>query len=165
MSYNMYYLGWFNYLTVWHFSDIYCGSACIVFRESTHELVYGNKFNTPLHNLAVWGIVLNKFEVCIYQGCIWRWWIGGWCFVKYSASFFVLLSKYNLIFSRTSLSLNQWHFISHIFEHFSFMPVFTKTSVLRFSVLRSFAGFLWFNTIKAGCMLLYVFRCWRFHMF
>ena len=32
-----------------------------------------------------------------------------------------------------------------------------KTSVVELSIFRSVAGCLWYNDIKAGCMLIYVF--------
>ena len=41
-------LGWFNRLTVWHLSVIYCGFACITFRYSTQDWVPGTRFNSSL---------------------------------------------------------------------------------------------------------------------
>ena len=123
----------------------------------TQDWVHGTRFNTLSHNLMVWGISLTKFKVCIYWGCIWRWWIGGWCFVKKSASLLVPLSQYNISCSSTYFFLNQCHFISHVFECFGFMTKFTKPSVVELSVLRGVTGCLWFNTIQSGCILIEVF--------
>ena len=50
------------------------------------------------------------------------------------------------------LSLNQCHFISHVFERFGFIPEFKKPSVVELYVLRGVDGFLWYNEIKSGCM-------------
>ena len=49
----MYCLERFNHLTVGHSSVIDCGSDRIIFRELIQDLVNGNRFNTPLHNLMV----------------------------------------------------------------------------------------------------------------
>ena len=59
MSYIMCFLWRFKCLNIWHFLVIYCGSACIVFRESTRDLVPRTRFNTlrssnPL-SLMHWG--------------------------------------------------------------------------------------------------------------
>ena len=122
MSYIMSCLGWFNRLTVWHLSFIDRGFSRITFRDLIRDWVPGTRFNTPSYNLMVWGIFLTKSEVCIYRGRIWRWRIGGWCFVKKPASLSFPLSQYNIIFSSNSLSRNQCHFISHVFERFGFIP-------------------------------------------
>ena len=66
---------------------------------------------------------------------------------------FVPLSQYTLSFSSTSLSINQCQFISHVFEHFGFIPNFTNSSVVEFSSLRGVAGCLWSNANKDGCIL------------
>ena len=72
-------------------------------------------------------------------------------------SLFVPLSQDTLSFSITSLSLNQCHFTSHVFERFGFMPKFTNPSVVEFSGLRGVAGCLWFNDINYGHMPIYIF--------
>ena len=48
------------------------------------------------------------------------------------------------------MSLNQCHFISHVFEHFGFIPEFTNPSVVELSVLRGVAGYFWSDVIKYG---------------
>ena len=70
---------------------------------------------------------------------------------------FVPLYQYNLSSSSISLSLNQCHFRYQVFEHLGFIPEFTNTSVIEFSVLRGVAGCLWSNAIKAGHMPIAVF--------
>ena len=81
----------------------------------------------------------------------------GVIFVKPLASLFFLLSQYTLSCSWTSLSLNQCHFIYHVFEYLGFIPNFTKLSVVELSVLRGVAGCLLSNVIKSGCMLIDVY--------
>ena len=70
---------------------------------------------------------------------------------------FINLSQYTLILSRTSLSLNHFHFISHIFEHLGFMPDFKNPFVVELSVLRGVSNFFCSNTIKYGRMSMAVF--------
>ena len=72
------------------------------------------------------------------------------------------MSQYNISCLSTYLSLNQCYFISHVFEHFGFMPDFTNPSVVELSVLRSVAGCLWSNLIKSGCMTIDVFPLLKF---
>ena len=55
------------------------------------------------------------------------------------------------------MSIDQCHFIYHVFECFGFIPEFTNPSVVELSVLRSVAGCLWSNAIKAGRMTIAVF--------
>ena len=145
MIYIMYCLGWFNCMTIFHILVIDSGSARLIFREFTQDWVYGNWLNTPSHTLMVWVIVLAIFKVWIYQGQIWWWWIVGLWFVKYLSQLFVPMPQYILIFSRTSLSLNHCHFISHVFECFCFIPEFINPSVAELSVL---TGCHWFFVVQ-----------------
>ena len=62
------------------------------------------------------------------------------------------LPKYTLSCSIVSLSCNQYHFISHIFERLGFILELTNPYVVDFSVLSSVAGCLCYNVIRAGCM-------------
>ena len=55
------------------------------------------------------------------------------------------------------MSLNQCHFISHVFERFGFIPEFTIPSVVELSVLMGVTSCLWSNAIKAGRMPIAVF--------
>ena len=55
------------------------------------------------------------------------------------------------------MSLNQCHFISHVFERFGFIPEFKTPSVVEFSVLRVVAGCVWSNAIKASLVQIYIF--------
>ena len=50
------------------------------------------------------------------------------------------------------MSLNQFHFISHAFELFGFIPDFTNHSVVELFVFRGVDGCLWSNLIKYGRM-------------
>ena len=67
------------------------------------------------------------------------------------------MSLYTLSWSSTYLSLNQCHFISHVFERLGYIPKFKNPSVVEFSVLRGAYGCSWSNAIKAGSMTIYVF--------
>ena len=109
-------MGRLKLLTVWNLFVIYYCSAHIVLRESTQDWLHRTLFNIPSHNLMVWGILFARFEICMYQDRIFWWWIGGWCFKKYSASLFIPMTQYALSFSSTLLSLNQYHLISHVFN-------------------------------------------------
>ena len=50
MSYIMCCLDKFNRLTVWHFSVLDCGSACIVFKKFTQDWLPGTWFNIANKN-------------------------------------------------------------------------------------------------------------------
>ena len=85
--------------------------------------------------------------------------------MKYSALLLFPLFQYTLVLSSTFLSLNQCHFISHVFERFGFIPDFKKPSVFQSSVLRGFAGCLWLNAIKADHMTIAIFPLLKFPQF
>ena len=71
----------------------------------------------------------------------------------------VPLSQYTLSFSRTSLSLNQCHVISHVIEHSGIIPDFTNPSIVEFSVLRGVSNCRWSNVITVICIRISVFPC------
>ena len=59
MSYIMCCLGRFNCLTVWNFSVIGCGFACITFRDLIRYWVPGTRFNK--WNDMRWKLILEEF--------------------------------------------------------------------------------------------------------
>ena len=65
--------------------------------------------------------------------------------------------QYTLCCSIISLSLNQCHFISHVFELFGVMTEFTNPFVVELSFLKGVAGCLWSNAIKSGRMPIALF--------
>ena len=67
---------------------------------------------------------------------------------------FVPLYQYTLSCYSNSLSINQCHFISHIFERLGFIPEFKNPSVVEFSVLSGVTSFLWSNAIRYVHMLI-----------
>ena len=60
------------------------------------------------------------------------------------------LSQYTLSFSSIYLSYNQFHFISHVFEHFGFIPELTNLNLVELSVLSVVSGCLQSKAIRAS---------------
>ena len=57
------------------------------------------------------------------------------------------MTQYTLSFSSTSLSINQCHFISHVFERSGFITDVIKAYVVELYVFRGVVGCLWSSAI------------------
>ena len=78
---------------------------------------------------------------------------------------FFPLPQYTLSWSSTSLSLDQCHFINHVFELLIFMPKLINPFVFELSILGGVAGCFWCKRIKYGYMPISVLHYWMYRTF
>ena len=76
--------------------------------------------------------------------------------MKQSALLIITLYQYTLSCYSTSLSINQYHFISHVFEHLDFITELKNPFLVELYILSGVTVFFWSNVIRTGPMPIYV---------